>query len=35
MKEYPDSDLARKGHKEVVELLEKGGLKLIIQDRSG
>lgn len=32
MKEYPDSDLARKGHKEVVELLEKGRLELINQD---
>jgi hypothetical protein len=35
MKEYPDSVLARRGHKEVVDLLEKGGLKLINQGRSG
>jgi hypothetical protein len=35
MKEYPDPDLARRGHKEVVDLMEKGGLKLIIQNRSG
>jgi hypothetical protein len=35
MKEYADSDLARRGHKAVVELMEKGGLKLISQDRSG
>ena len=34
MKDYPDSALARRGHKEVVALLEKGGLELIIQDRS-
>jgi hypothetical protein len=34
MKDYPDSALARRGHKEVVTLLEKGGLELIIQDRS-
>jgi hypothetical protein len=31
MKEYPDSVLARSGHKEVVELLEKG--KLSIKDK--
>ncbi len=28
MKEYPDSVLARRGHKEVVALLEKGRLNL-------
>ena len=28
MKEYPDSDMARRGHKEVVGLLEKGRLNL-------
>jgi hypothetical protein len=32
MKEYPDPVLARRGHKEVVELLEKGKLKLTNQD---
>lgn len=35
MKEYPDPVMARRGHKEVVKLLEKGRLKLINQDRSG
>jgi hypothetical protein len=34
MKEYPDSGLARRGHKDAVELMEKGRLKLINQDRS-
>lgn len=34
MKEYPDSVMARRGHKEVVALLEKGRLKFINQDRS-
>jgi len=28
MKEYNDSGLARRGHKEVVELMEKGRLKI-------
>jgi hypothetical protein len=35
MKEYPDSKLARRGHKEVVDLLEKGMLKLINRGRPG
>lgn len=35
MQEYPDSVLARRGHKKVVGLLEKGRLELINQDRSG
>jgi hypothetical protein len=32
MKEYHDSALARRGHKDVVELLSKGIMKLIRQD---
>jgi hypothetical protein len=31
LKEYPDPILARRGHKEVVALLEKGRLHLKIQ----
>ena len=32
MKEYPDTALARRGHKDAVELLSKGIMKLIRQD---